>query len=103
VSLEQKLPNQGELQPYVGLDHTFRSATFGAVDQSRNSFIDAYQLTNLRLGVRNLKQKWHAQAWVKNLFDEDYKAAVSALYSLGEYGGYAGDPRTFGVSLDLSY
>ena len=103
MSLEQKLPNQGELQPYVGLDHTFRSATFGAVDQSRNSFIDAYQLTNLRLGVRNLKQKWHAQAWVKNLFDEDYKAAVSALYSLGEYGGYAGDPRTFGVSLDLSY
>lgn len=103
VSLEQKLPNQGELRPYIGLDHTFRSATFGAVDQSRNSFIDEYQLTNLRLGIRNPKQKWHAQAWVKNLFDEDYIAAVSALYSLGEYGGYAGDPRTFGVSLDLQY
>ena len=103
VSLEQKLPNQGELRPYIGLDHTFRSATFGAVDQSRNSFIDEYQLTNVRLGIRNPKQKWHAQAWVKNLFDEDYIAAVSALYSLGEYGGYAGDPRTFGVSLDISY
>jgi iron complex outermembrane recepter protein len=103
VSLEQKLPNQGELRPYIGVDHTFRSATFGAVDQSRNSFIDEYQLTNLRLGIRNPKQKWHAQAWVKNLFDEDYIAAVSALYSLGEYGGYAGDPRTFGVSLDINY
>lgn len=103
LSLEQRLPNQGELRPYIGVDHTFRSATFGAVDQSRNSFIDEYQLTNLRLGVRNPKQKWHAQAWVKNVFDEDYKAAVSALYSLGEYGGYAGDPRTFGVSLDFSY
>lgn len=103
VSLEQKLPNEGDLRPYIGVDHTFRSATFGAVDQSRNSFIDAYQLTNLRVGVRHLKQKWDAQVWVKNVFDEDYKAAVSALYSLGEYGGYAGDPRTYGVSLDLQY
>jgi iron complex outermembrane receptor protein len=103
VALEQKLPNQGELRPYIGVDHTFRSATFGAVDQSRNSFIDAYQLTNLRVGVRNPKHKWHAQAWIKNVFDEDYKAAVSALYSLGEYGGYAGDPRTYGISLDVQY
>ncbi|HEX4916264.1 MAG TPA: TonB-dependent receptor plug domain-containing protein [Limnobacter sp.] len=103
VALEQSLERVGELRPYFGLDHNFRSATFGAVDQSRNSFVDEYQLTNIRLGVRNPTRKWHLQAWVKNLFDEDYIAAVSALYSLGEYGGYAGDPRTYGISLDLSY
>lgn len=103
VSLDYQLPAVAQLLPHVGLEHTFRSGTFGAVDQSRNSFIDAYQLTNIRLGARHPKQKWHAQVWVKNLFDEDYIAAVSALYSLGEYGGYAGDPRTYGVSLDFSY
>lgn len=103
LSLDYQLPYQGELLPYVGVDHTFRSATFGAVDQSRNSFIDEYQLTNIRLGIRNPKQKWHAQFWVKNVFDEDYIAAVSALYSLGEYGGFAGDPRTYGISVDMSY
>lgn len=103
LSMEKQLANRGLLKPYVGFDHVFRSATFGAVDQSRNSLIDAYQLTNLRVGLRNPKQHWHAQLWVKNLFDEDYIAAVSALYSLGEYGGYAGDPRTFGLSVDFQY
>lgn len=103
AALEKKFARLGDLQPYLGVEHTFRSETFAAVDQSRSSFIDAYQLTNLRIGVRNLRQKWNLQAWAKNVFDEDYVAAVSALYSLGDSGGFAGDPLTYGLSLDMQF
>ena len=101
AALEKRFPMPGSLEAYVGVEHAFRTETFGAVDQSRNSFIDAYQLTNLRLGLRNTRLGWNVQGWVKNLFDEDYLAAVAPLYSLGEYGGFAGDPLTYGVSLDV--
>lgn len=102
ASLEKRFALVAGLQPYVGVEHSFRSKTFGAVDQSRNSFIDAYQLTNLRVGVRGNNGQWNLQAFVNNAFDEDYIAAVSALYSVGDYGGFAGEPRTFGVRLDMT-
>lgn len=103
ATLEKRFAQRGFLEPYLGVDHTFRSSAFGTVDQSRSSLIDEYQLTNLRIGLRDLKNHWNLQAWVKNVFNEDYIAAVSALYSLGEYGGYAGDPLTYGLSLDVSF
>lgn len=60
-------------------------------------------MTNLRIEVRNNTAGWDLQAWVKNLFDEDYIAAVTALYSVGEYGSFAGDPLSYGMSLRLGF
>lgn len=102
VGLEQRFTLAKSREVYVGGEHTFRTRTFGAVDQSRNSLIDGYQLTNLRLGLRDTKAKWNVQAWVKNLFDEDYLAGVAALYGLGDYAGFAGEPRTYGLGLEMA-
>jgi iron complex outermembrane receptor protein len=101
VGLEHRIPHQDKNYTYWGLDYQFRSGTFGSVDQSRSSFIEGYQITNLRLGYRNQQEGWGVQAWVRNVFDEDYLQAVSTLYSVGELGGYAGDPRTYGVTVDV--
>lgn len=101
VGLEKRLLLQNSNYAYLGLDYQFRSKTFGAVDQSRSSFIDGYQITNLRLGYRNQLEGWGVQAWVRNLFDEDYLAAIGTLYSVGEFGGFAGDPRTYGITVDV--
>lgn len=101
VGLQHRIPLRDSSFTYWGLDYQFRSGTFGAADQSRNSYIEGYQITNLRLGYRNTQQGWGVQAWVRNLFDEDYLTAVANLYGVGEYGGYAGDPRTYGVTLDV--
>lgn len=101
VGLEQRIPHQNKDYSYWGLDYQFRSGTFGAVDQSRSSFIEGYQITNLRLGYRNQQQGWGVQAWVRNLFDEDYLLAITTVYGVGEYGGYAGDPRTYGITVDV--
>lgn len=101
VGLEHRIPLQNKNYTYWGLDYQFRSDTFGSVDQSRSSFIEGYQITNLRLGYRNQQEGWGVQAWVRNVFDEDYLQAISTLYSVGELGGYAGDPRTYGVTVDV--
>lgn len=88
---------------HVGVDHRFRSGTFAAVEQSRNSFIDAYQITDVRLGARRASGAWGIEAWVRNVFDEEYLASVSGLYGLGDYAGFAGDPRTYGITLDARW
>lgn len=87
---------------FVNLDHSLRSGTYASVEQSRSSYINAYQLTNLQVGVAHSSEKWSVSAWVHNLFNTQYLSAVAAQYGLGDYGGIAGDPRTYGVTLGLS-
>lgn len=102
VGLERRFSVEKGREAYVAGEHTFRTKTFGAVDQSRSSFIDGYQLTNLRIGLRDAKAKWNVQAWIKNVFDEDYLQGVAALYGLGDYAGFAGEPRTYGLGLEMT-
>ena len=44
---------------------------------------------------------WELGLWVRNLFDTDYVSAVQPVYGVGDYGAFAGDPRTYGVTLRL--
>lgn len=102
VSLERQFALAAGHRLTLGWDQVFRTGTFAAVDQSRSSFFEGYQLSNIRLGYRNTTGRWGVQAWVRNVFNTQYKQAITGLYSVGEYGGYAGDPRTYGVTLDFS-
>lgn len=102
TSIGLRLPYGGKGEFYGLFETHYRSGTFGAVDQSRSSFIDGYALSNLRLGWVNYAGNWDLQLWINNLFNKDYLEAISGLYSVGDYGGYAGPPRAYGVTLSLS-
>ncbi|MGH8447042.1 MAG: TonB-dependent receptor [Solimonas sp.] len=91
------------VEGYGGVDYSFRSGYWGTVEHGRGSYVHSYELTNVRLGVRSPTQAWDVSAWVRNVFDEDYLAAVYALYGVGDYGATAGDPRTYGVTVRLNF
>jgi iron complex outermembrane receptor protein len=57
---------------------------------------NAYELVNARLGYE--MKNFEIYLWAKNLFDEEY--ATRAFDYGGYYVGRAGDPRTFGITLN---
>ena len=99
LGLEYSVPVFAGMEVHTGLDYSFRSGTFATVEQGPASYVDAYALTNLRIGLREADERWDVVLWSRNVFDEDYVAAVQAVYGVGDYGAFAGDPRTFGLSL----
>jgi len=88
---------------YGGLDYAFRSGYWATVEHGEGSYVHSYGLTNVRVGLRSDTQRWDVSAWVRNLFDKDYLAAVFALYGVGDYGATAADPRTYGVTVRLNF
>jgi outer membrane receptor protein involved in Fe transport len=75
-------------------------------DVSHDQKSAAYALTNLRLGYAT--ERWTAQFYVRNLFDEHY--AVRGFYFGNEPPDFPpelyirqGDPRQIGVIFDMRY
>jgi outer membrane receptor protein involved in Fe transport len=73
-------------------------------DHDRKS--GAYALTNLKLGYE--RARWSAYAWLRNAFDKDY--AIRGFFFENEPPAWEkklylqqGDPRQFGVTLDLRF
>ncbi len=91
------------LEGYGAVDAMYRSGYWGTVEHGRSTYIDGYTLTSLRLGVRDSGQAWDVWVWSRNIFDEEYIAGVYPLYGVGDYGAYAGDPRTWGVTVRANF
>lgn len=89
--------------PYAGLDYSYRSGYWATVEHGSGSYVDSYSLVNARLGLRENDRMWDVSLWVRNLLDEDYLAAVYALYGIGDYGATAGDARTYGVTVRANF
>jgi len=92
-----------QVDGYFGLDYYYRSGAWATVEHGRGSYIDAYEIVNARLGLRSATRSWDVSAFVRNLLDEDYLAAVYALYGVGDYGGTAGDQRSYGLTLRMAF
>jgi iron complex outermembrane receptor protein len=88
---------------YGGVDYYYRSGTWGTVEHGAGSYIDGYDITNLRIGLRSATRSWDVSAFVRNVFDKNYLAAVYALYGVGDYGGTAGDERAYGVTVRVAF
>lgn len=66
--------------------------------------LESYVLANFRLGLRAADNSWQVVGWVRNAFDEDYAlAAFEYAFASGGFGGFLGDPRTYGVTLTSSF
>lgn len=75
------------------------------VELSSYTNIDAYDVVNLRVGVRSESKRWDAWLWARNLLDRDYYASLGAggTFNSGVVYGLLADPRTYGASITVSY
>ena len=90
-------------QFFTVFDTSYRSQFSSSATASRYLVVDGYTLLNLRVGFR-AAEGWTLSAWSRNLLNRDYYDLLSAAPgNSGLYVGQPGDPRTFGVTLRLSF
>ncbi|MEX2126319.1 MAG: TonB-dependent receptor plug domain-containing protein [Woeseia sp.] len=89
---------------FARLDFSARDEFF--FDVSHNQRSERYGLANARVGFE--AERWTAQLWMRNLFDEDY--AVRGFFFENEPPDFPtrlyvrrGDPRQFGVTVDMRF
>lgn len=84
---------------YASADYWFRSDFNATIERGRAAEIEGYGVLGARLGLRSPRDTWDLSVWARNLTDEQYISAITALYGVGDYGAYAGDPRLIGTTL----
>jgi iron complex outermembrane receptor protein len=88
---------------YLGVDGSYRSKF--SSNPSRSAYTDggAYALANARAGFRTTTG-WDVSAWVRNAFDRNYFDFLSTQAgNTGLVIGQPGDPRTFGLTVRVSF
>ena len=97
---EVNLPVGGnEAQVYFGADASYRSSYSSNATPSPFFVVDAYTISNFRLGYRD-GNDWNVFGWVKNAFGTDYlEFRSNQPGNNGLVVGQLGDPRTFGVTV----
>jgi iron complex outermembrane receptor protein len=92
----------GDGDVYLGYDGNWRSKFSSNPSPSAYTWIDAYSLSNVRLGWR--RADLNIYGWVRNLFDQHYFELLSVQSgSTGLIVGQPGDPRTYGLTLSKSF
>lgn len=102
VGVQKRWDLQQGLAAYAAFDYHYRSTYNATLERSRNSFVEGYGIAGARAGLAS-RRGWDASLWVRNLFDQDHIATIQALYGVGSYGAYAGEPRIMGGSLRLQW
>ncbi len=101
VHPETLLGRTGEF--FGALDTSYRSSFSSSASASRYLVVDGYSLLNARVGFR-WADGWTLSVWSRNLLNKDYFELLSAAPgNTGLYVGQPGDPRTFGVTLRMTF
>lgn len=95
----QKRMNNGGLF-YGQLDVNWKDDMISGTDNDPNKAVDAYALTNLRIGYRFGADRYDIALWAKNLLDEDYRlGGFNSVIREGSLSNYQTEPRTIGLTL----
>jgi iron complex outermembrane receptor protein len=90
-------------QVYLGYDGSYRSTFSSNPSRSAYTDINAYALSNFRLGFK-AKDSWNIFGWLRNAFDEKYYEVLALQSgSTGLIVGQPGDPRTYGLTVSRSF
>lgn len=98
----------GKLLNYSGnyffaLDSYYRSTFSSSPTPSKFLNIPGYALFNTRFGFR-VRQGVTTYVWVRNIFNRDYfEQLLPGAGNAGHYAGVLGDPRTFGLTIKVSF
>ncbi|PJI87117.1 TonB-dependent receptor [Sphingomonas koreensis] len=88
---------------YLGADASSRSRFSSNASRSIYTDIDGYTLANFRLGFRT-DEGLNVFGWVRNAFDKKYLEVLATTPgNTGLISGNVGDPRTYGVTVGLSF
>ncbi|HEY9183680.1 MAG TPA: TonB-dependent receptor [Gammaproteobacteria bacterium] len=96
----------GGSELFTGVDVYYRDDFSSSATPSAYLNVEGYSIVNLRLGFRANDGGWSGYLWTRNALDEDYfeqLLAAPAGNGAGHYGAVLGDPRTYGVTLRLSF
>lgn len=64
----------------------------------------AYTVANARIGIGRNDRRWMLELWGQNVTDAEYmQVAFNAPLQTGSYNAFLGAPRTYGLTLRLSY
>ncbi|MCB5186995.1 TonB-dependent receptor [Methylobacillus caricis] len=92
------------LEHYGSVQYSWRSESYGDVNNSEYSKIAGYGILNFSTGLRMTsgKHRWDLSLWARNLLDKRYFLGVTNAGS-NLYVGSAGQPRTIGASLRYDF
>lgn len=102
VSAEYERQLTDRVQAYGVVQVAYKSDNYLAASGSRYGHVDAYSITNLRLGAR-VGDRLDLSAWVNNAFEEKYFVNAITASVNGPVRGLLGDPRSLGISLKVKY
>ncbi|HEY6508338.1 MAG TPA: TonB-dependent receptor, partial [Vicinamibacterales bacterium] len=88
---------------FGAFDTSYRSSFSSSPSASKYLVVPGYSLLNVRVGFR-AADGWTLSVWSRNLLNEDYLDLLSPQPgNSGLYVGQPGDPRTFGVTMRISF
>ena len=96
----------GGAEVFTGVDVYYRGDFSSSPTPSQHLNIEGYSLVNVRVGLRADDAAWSAYLWARNALDEQYFEQLlpaPAGNGAGHYGAVLGDPRTYGVTVRLSF
>ena len=91
-----------DVQAFVGGALNHQGQTNGGLGELALFDIASYTLFDARVGVQSNDQRWRATVFVRNLTDKFYLTLVN-FPGPDTVVRYAGQPRTFGVTLSYRY
>jgi len=88
---------------FFALDSYYRSTFSSSPTPSKFMNVAGYALFNARFGFR-VRQGVTTYIWVRNIFNRDYfEQLLPGAGNAGNYAGVLGDPRTFGLTIKVSF
>ena len=92
------------LQAFVSGRYSYRTWSYGTVDNSEFTRIPGYGLLSLSTGLSGKYNEgtWNASLWANNVTDKRYYRALNT----GDYGsafGILGEPRTLGMTVGYDF
>jgi outer membrane receptor protein involved in Fe transport len=64
----------------------------------------AETLVNLQLGVRSQGDRWDAQVWARNLFDNHVETLIfDSVFQAGSFSTFFAPPRTYGLTVSTNF
>jgi outer membrane receptor protein involved in Fe transport len=86
----------------VGAKTTSAYNTGSDLNPAKNQ--SAYTIVNARIGLGSQNDRWMLEAWGQNLLNRDYyQLFFDAPLQTGTYDAYLGAPRTYGLTLRVSF
>jgi outer membrane receptor protein involved in Fe transport len=102
ATFSQPLGGNLLLRTNVGAKTTSAYNTGSDLNPTKNQ--SAYTLVNARIGLGSQSERWMLEAWGQNLLNRNYyQLFFDAPLQTGTYDAYLGAPRTYGLTLRMSF